>query len=255
MRSSLTRKLQDAGAALGEDQMQRAEMRQFEEAARWGLPVVDELGFLASLQHDGAPTRLLDVSSDANVAAWFAVEQSDKEDGNDGRIIAWGTRATNDATAQPPTPNRTGSLFWHQWNTEELREENDWGTGKTLLHWRPLILSDRMRAQRAAFLFDTPPLHTATEILDTFKTALGKEWTSEELAGATRILGIPSPIDEPAASNSANIVPLFSIRIQAAAKESIRAALEAQNLTEEMIYPDYAGYIKKLARLGGRIIN
>src|ERR1700730_16690786 len=60
-------------------------------AAGYGQPDGRDIGdveLLAVLQHHGAATRLLDVTSDPMVAMWFAVENQDPSDRTDGALFA-----------------------------------------------------------------------------------------------------------------------------------------------------------------------
>ncbi|WP_371811094.1 FRG domain-containing protein [Tessaracoccus sp. MC1865] len=76
LRSSLHRRL---GHKVTEDQMRRAELASLAEARNWGFGItenghVDDLQLLADLQHFGAPTRLLDFTSNPMTALWFACQ-------------------------------------------------------------------------------------------------------------------------------------------------------------------------------------
>jgi hypothetical protein len=49
--------------------------------------------------------------------------------------------------------------------------------------------------------------------------------------------------------NSAGIVPMFTLRIKAEAKEDLRRYLKSKRLIEETIYPDRAGLTSFLRRV------
>ncbi len=253
--SSLTRSLRAAGRKLGEDELIAVEKFQLAAAGQWGYwPTLGEMNFYAQLQHDGVPTRLIDVSLDPEVAAWFAVEQSEANDPSDGRLICWGRSATPRRNRSPIPPQLLppggGDAFWQQWSDRDARRANEWGTGRAMPSWQPLALNERMRAQRAAFLFDAEPILDA-DLLEVFSDRLGEEWKVKEIAQATRVLGLPSRHDVKAPANDARVVPIFSVRIASDAKAEIRRYLSDKGLIESTIYPDRAGLVSYLRRVGG----
>jgi hypothetical protein len=254
--SSLTRRLRDGGHDLGEKEMIAVERFQIHSADRWAVPhLLGDLNFLAELQHEGAPTRLIDVSLDPEVAVWFAVQESDKHEDKDGRLLSWGRLAAprrNEYVRLPEfLPSAGGDAFWQQWTDHEMRRSNDWGTGKSVRSWQPAAMNERMRAQRAAFLFDAEPV-IEKDLLVLFDELLAQSWKANEIADATRIVGLPSRHDIKAMANTAGIVPMFSFRIESKAKPAIRTYLEGKGLVEESIYPDRAGLIAYLRRMSVR---
>ncbi|WP_172582538.1 FRG domain-containing protein [Subtercola boreus] len=254
--SSLTRRLRADGHELGEEQMIAVERFQMAATDRWANPRTQgDLDFLAELQHEGVPTRLIDVSLDPEVAVWFAVQESEEQEDSDARLLAWGRSAApkrNSQVEEPLTvPAVGGEAFWHSWRDKETRLRNQWGTGKAVPSWQPATLNERMRAQRAAFLFDADPIIDSA-LLEMFNKRLNDDWQADEISGATRVIGFPSPHDKRAESNSARIVPMFSLRIMAAAKPQIRSYLKSKGLVEESIYPDRAGLISYLRRMGAQ---
>lgn len=253
--SSLTRHLRGLGRTPGEAQMNTMEQFQVITADGWGFGRgSDELGFLAELQHDGAPTRLIDVSLDPEVAAWFAVQESDRFDNRDGRLIAWGrspvSRKNEEVDSSRAFPTELGTPFWQFWETVEARKENEWGTGRQLPAWQPNAVNERMRAQRAAFLFDAEPLIGAP-LLKLFNERLSDDWEAHEIAHSTRVIGLPTRHTQRARRNRLGIVPMFSLRISSAVKAEVRSYLEKKGLHEPTIYPDRAGLVSFLRRSGG----
>ena len=96
LHSSLYRRLywqrlrQDQSEPPSEHDLAEAEDRVLASARRWGLHNgahgrLSLLNQLAMLQHFGAPTRLVDVTLNAYIGLWFAVE---KDDDRDGRLFA-----------------------------------------------------------------------------------------------------------------------------------------------------------------------
>lgn len=243
--SSLTRDLRSAGAA-DEDALVHAERDIMATAEDWGTTTAPPLRFFADMQHMGAPTRFLDASTDPEVAVWFAVEADAELDERDARLLAWGRDPAGDEVVEhPPLPDGGDVPFWHAWTDREQRIEVGWGTGSRTWSWFPAPLNERMRAQRGGFLFDAEPIMSGP-VLDVFTTALGDDWRASEISAATTVLGLPSRPDVVVKPNAANIVPLFSFRIVAAAKPAIREYLATKGLTIDRIYPDQAGLVAHL---------
>lgn len=104
-----------------------------------------DLEVLASLQHYGAATRLLDFSENAFVALWFACTDLPSETGlliGIDRNLS--TALDEYSLAREPLPQILGN---HSDN-------------RRLLLWRPGYLFDRMRVQQSLFLFNV----TADEV-------------------------------------------------------------------------------------------
>lgn len=245
--SSLHRRLSKNGPVT-EDRRVEAEREAIRQAAVWGETRARPLEFFADLQHFGAPTRLIDVSSDPEVACWFAVEKHPDHDNADALVLAWGrgprvgeeVRASEDLTADiEDVP------FWHGWVDDEQRSRLGWGTATQTWTWFPPALSERMRAQRAGFLLEAGPILT-NAVTAVFNEHLPQTWRASEIARATSIVGRPSPHDVRTKPNRANLVPLFTLRILAEAKEPIRLYLEDKGLRYSSVYPDLGGLVQHL---------
>lgn len=251
--SSLTRDLSTDGSAT-EDELIRAEREMMATASDWGISAQPPLRFFAEMQHMGAPTRLLDASTDPEVAVWFAVEQDAERDERDARVMAWARDPVPadgaDVSEPPPIPDGGTTPFWHAWTDRAERIEVGWGTGSRTWSWFPASLNERMRAQRAGFMIESEPI-ISDPVLDVFAEALGSSWRREEIIAATSELGLPSRHDVIAKPNAANIVPLFTFRIRASAKPAIREYLANKGLTVDRIYPDQAGLVTHLRRRFG----
>ncbi|WP_161580480.1 FRG domain-containing protein [Subtercola vilae] len=248
--SSLTRLLRDGGNEVGEEQMMAVELSQVQTATVWGQPIpFGALNFLAELQHQSVPTRLIDVSLDPETAVWFAVQESAKNDNRDARLFSWGRSAApkRGKLIETPTeiPLARGDAFWHDWTDRDARQRNNWGTGTILQWWNPPARNERMRAQRAAFLFDAEPI-IDPRMRSQFTVRFNEDWKDNEIAEATRIVGFPSEHNKRAQHNPDRIVPMFTFRIAAAVKPAIRTYLENKGLSEKSLFPDHAGLISHL---------
>lgn len=138
VRSTLSRTVSSDGAT--EDELIEAETSIVNDALGWGLHPMDlpaaPLHVLAELQHAGAPTRLLDVTRDPEIAAWFAVENPDLDE-HDALVIAWGQHprgkkgvAKNEqSTSELLNLGGGQQLPWIEWDAEERRDRG-WGTGE-----------------------------------------------------------------------------------------------------------------------------
>ncbi|MCM6763746.1 FRG domain-containing protein [Rathayibacter sp. ZW T2_19] len=246
--SSLYRKLETTAPPSEEDLIE-AERTSMDLAVSWGRRPNHALEFLADLQHFGAPTRLLDVTLEPEMAAWFAVEADPELDDVDGRVVAWGRLVriskTSMSAATGKLPPSDDLPFWHGWTNENERSRVGWGTGSRTWDWFPPALSDRMRAQRAGFLLEAAPLVTA-EVADVISEGTAKDWRAEEIAHSTSIVGIPSRYDVRTKKNGANLVPIFSARISCHAKEELRDYLASKGFTSQSVYPDFGGLVQYL---------
>lgn len=128
---------------------------------RGGFRLTD-LELLASLQHHGAATRLLDVSANAMISMWFATEDRTQDD-VDGALFAI------DVTNRELPPDReTGPI-------------GDLVSDQQVWLWRPPPVEDRIRVQQGAFIFSGVPDPLPTQ------TSLALELTSwsEATTGST----------------------------------------------------------------------
>jgi hypothetical protein len=245
--SSLYRRLEESGP-VQEDRLVNAEIAATSTAMHWNLSQQRPLEFLATLQHNGAPTRLIDVTLDPEIAAWFAVEADPQQENSDGLVIGWGrvpiTRSG--VSEQHEEILDAGALpFWHAWTTDKERHRVDWGTGTKTWTWFPPALNERMRAQRAGFLLEAGPILTS-QVAEVFTRALSQDWRPAEVARATSVVGLPSRHDVLTKPNAANLVPIFTFRIPATAKAEIRDYLEQKGLTAASVYPDLGGLVRHL---------
>lgn len=244
-----------------ETELIKLETEILSKAMDWGLAPHEispyPLYALAELQHAGAPTRLLDVTKEPEVAAWFAVEDP-KHDNDDGMIIAWGQRPriSKNSTGGSPTSDILNAdpsqLPWHQWDQKE-RAERGWGTGSRNYTWFPPAPNTRMRVQRGGFMIESGPI-LLEAIVETINAKLSEstgqkqDWRQSELEVASSIVGLPSPIDRKTKANDLAIAPMFTIIIKAEAKPSLRRYLATRGIEYRSMYPDLPGMVAGLRR-------
>ena len=216
------------------------------EVHRWGLhngsrgrlSIFEQL---ATLQHFGAPTRLVDVTMNAYIGLWFAVEEKwgdgePKYEDTDGRLFAIDItdRLINE------DDDRRG---WEDDLSRPWKDlpATDW-CGKTLA-WQPPAFEARIASQNGAFLFAGVP-----------RTGVGVTWPKQPAAGSgnwgikdvRRCTSLPLRLHkaEPEAGGvPAGGQPAYTYRILAAAKQDIRDRLTKMfGYTHRTIYPDYPGF-------------
>jgi hypothetical protein len=244
--SSLYRRLESS--TVTEDRLVDAETRALELAEDWGVRTTHALKFLADLQHNGAPTRLMDVTTDPEIATWFAAEEHPDHEASDGMVIGWGRvpiLKSGIASLSDSRPEEAPLPFWHAWSSDDDRRRVDWGTGTRTWTWFPPALNERMRAQRAGFLFEAGALLTDA-IVEVFSDALDQDWRESEITRATSVVGLPARHDVLTKPNAANLVPMFVLRIAAQSKPSIRDYLKGKGLAAQTIYPDLSGLVSYL---------
>ena len=209
---------------------------------RWRLDNLPTLEVLAHIQHYGGPTRLLDVTANPLIAAWFAVEQQYQLNGSLAKDIEcrvfcfyvgqyvsldqeWGGR----------------DLPWENWHLAALAKLNDWGSGKVRRVWRPPAYNTRISAQNGAFLLDGVPF--SDQGSNRFVKAPGTttpKWSIKEIQDVSSI-----PIrlnDATRAPQTPQSTPAFTFRIAAEARETIRKRLESNyGYSTSSIYGDLFG--------------
>jgi hypothetical protein len=235
-----------------EEQMVAAE-REILRTARtdWRFDGMSALETFARIQHAGGPTRLLDVTKNPYIAAWFAVEADAGTDHEDARLMAFATRPVagkgkspiQDPVIQLDAEWGVRAPAWHALADATARQGADWGTGAQRRLWVPPNYDPRILAQNAAFLLDGVPISTSG-INAYFKNAEGKYWSKADLlASASIFVKTANPHLKPS-SNKKNLAPTFTFRVTAAAKRPIREFLETRfGFTKSYIYPD----VSKLA--------
>jgi hypothetical protein len=240
-----------------ENQMVSAE-KAILRAARedWRFDDMSALELFARIQHVGGPTRLLDVSQNPYVAAWFAVESNPEHDDKDGRLFALATRPTQ-SDPDKPIPSRVlldeqggaRTPFWHRLDSDLTRQSFDWGTGARRWFWVPPAYDPRILAQNAGFLLDGVPM-TSPGTQAYFRKAAGSGhgyWLRSDLLAAASIYAKTYEPTRKVRSNRQNFAPVFSFRITEEAKRDIRAVLESRfGYRMSSIYPDISGLASAL---------
>ena len=240
-----------------EDQMVAAEQMILKQArTNWRFDGMSALETLARIQHEGGLTRLLDVTNNPYIAAWFAVESDDYEQ-EDGRIIAFATSPVSSSDDpiedSPVTLNEFWGNHmppWHLWGDDKTRQRMDWGTGANRRIWVPPVYHDRIAAQNAAFLLDGVPI-TTYKVRSYLLSSENKPWNRSDILAASSVISkFLKPTRTPRA-NAANLAPTFTFRIASEAKKEIRNMLTSSfGYTRASIYPDmseFAQYTRRLA--------
>lgn len=239
-----------------EDDLIRAEIRLLSEArSRWRFDGTPALELLAKMQHFGAPTRLLDVSRNPYIAAWFAVERQSKAESEDGRLFAIATTSVgtepDDQRFSEVVMDESGTdymPFWHRLSSPELRQEHDWGTGSRRRVWFPPAYEQRIVAQNAGFVIDGVPITSPRTASHFRKTAHGGSyWNRADLLASASIYAKTYDPARTPRSNKANLAPIFTYRITSEAKKDIRSYLERYfDYSSATIYPDIAALSQHL---------
>jgi hypothetical protein len=202
------------------------------------------------LQHYGAPTRLLDVTRNPYIAAWFAIEASEATDDQDARLFALATRpvprkgqealvAATDTSVRMSELPHTPMPFWHYWLPGKQRQEADWGTGSRRRVWIPPAYDQRIVSQNAAFVLDGVPIISA-RTASYFKRGTASEyWNKADLLASSSIYAKTYKPARRPRPNGPNFSPTFTYRITSSAKKEIREVLEGRfSYNFSTIYPD-----------------
>lgn len=188
--------------------LQDARQRRFDR--RDGFEMSD-LELLASLQHHGAATRLLDVTVNSMVGLWFAVEDNN-HDNCDGALFAIDVtdRELPADRYREPIPALVSN--------------------RSLWMWRPPPVEERIKAQHGAFIFSAVPgtVHKQTSLnLELKKYQVDRLFSAQPKAGryAKR--------------------PVVVFRIPGEAKSTIRDFLRVYlGYTPETMFPDLPGFAR-----------
>ncbi len=256
LHSSLYRRLiLTKSRILPEDDVTKEEHEILAELHRWGLHSSASTGRmsvmnqLAMLQHYGSPTRLIDITFNAWVGAWFAVEEkwSNGEkvrDDKDARLFAFDVtnrlinenddlRGWEDAVSRPWKLAEDDKAWKKEWTT-------------SVYAWKPANLDARIAAQNGGFLFGGVPASSKpnNKKFQFPKSPNYKDgWWKIEDGRKACCLALRPHVFEPKAGSGANSGALYTFRIAAGAKNEIRQRLERMfGYKHSTIYPDYTGF-------------
>ncbi len=213
---------------------------------RWGLHNGDRgrmsvLAQLATLQHFGAPTRLIDVTMNAYIGLWCAVQPTFK-DGERAPTAAYGRLFAIDITDRLINED-DGRRAWEDdahrpWKTLSL----DAWCSKTWA-WRPPAFERRIAAQSGAFLFGGVPRTNVGVVWPKSTAARGGRWKIDEVR---RCVSVPLRFhvaDPQAGGVPSGGQPAYTFRITADAKPDIRRRLDSLfGYRHATIYPDFPGF-------------
>jgi hypothetical protein len=177
---------------------------------------INDVELLAVLQHHGAATRLLDVSSDPMVAMWFAVENQDPSDRTDGALFAINISRAESIRG---TDQRSWDKILKSIRPEEIG------------YYEPPGADERIKVQRGRFIFsrltgkETPDLSLPIDI---------GNWDSDRrkmFFGQARGSGRPVPPS------------ILVLKIRWQSKARLLGLLEnSYGYTSETMYPDLSGF-------------
>jgi len=217
-----------------ERELRAAEIEVMEDSRNWKLdghksgPLAG-LELLAGLQHTGSPTRLIDVTHHALVAAWYACEESD----SDGRVFALevSQRELDRKNAQQQ------DVFWEHGNPS--------GWQSTFWVWTPAPFEDRMARQHGAFLVGGVP-----EVPPSRWYLRGESRSPRMSDSEVRSLtSIAATANRGSGPGRPAMRPMRTFRIARRAKEQLRWQLDVLfDLSERTLYPDLAGFEKHASR-------
>ena len=240
--------------------LQKAETRILDAIReQWRFEDTSALSTFARLQHFGAPTRLLDVSRNPLIAAWFATEEhpeAETEEG-DARIFALATTrvaATSEQKHRDFEASRvdleTAALFKPFWDVDVTADGledsgfGEWGTGRIRRFWIPPHYEARIAAQNAAFILDGIPVDSPD--LERFypkgRGRTGSWRLADRLAASSISVRFSKPRPGAGAKIAKALPPSYTFRVTAAAKREIRIELEDRySYNKSTIYPDIQG--------------
>lgn len=258
LHSSLYRKfLTGKPKAPDEMEMQRKEGEILANLHRWGLhsPMgrgrLSVLNQLAMLQHYGAPTRLIDISFNAWVGVFFAVEKKtcngvEQFSNDDGRLFL--VDITEKLINEDELRREWEDDLHRPWKIKDRKKEINqlrlWET--SYFAWKPSSVDQRVFAQNGGFLLGGVP---ATKRADgkSFQVPKGTDlkrdghWTIDELRKSSSLALRPHSFGAAVGANPNN--PVYTFRINSKLKSEIRMKLEnIFGYNHATIYPDYSGF-------------
>lgn len=238
-----------------ENEIAAEEKKILTELHRWGLHSSAQTGRLsilnqlAMLQHYGAPTRMIDITFNAWVAAWFAVEEKwhngePQSENVDARLFAFDVtdRLINENSELRPWEDSL-SRPWKEGESAAV-DKKEWTT--SVFAWKPANLNGRIAAQNGGFLFGGVP---SSNRPDGKKFQFPKSpnfkdgWWKIEEGRSSCCLAMRPHVFESDRGRRADSGALYTFRIAATAKKDIRHRIEKMfGYKHSTIYPDYTGF-------------
>lgn len=252
MHSSLYRRLSITNGNIpDEESLLEKEGQILANLHQWGLHNTANRGRLsilnqlAMLQHYGAPTRLIDVSFNAWVAVFFAVEQKWENgkpvnEDKDSRIFA--IDATDRIVNEINEKRLWEDYLTRPWTDTHQITNKEWET--SFFAWKPSNLDSRIFAQNGGFIFGGVPstLKPNGKPLQFPKSPENRDgsWKIEEVRSACSVALRPHKFGaKKAKPNNA----CYTFRIKSNLKPEIRERLELMfGYKHSTIYPDYNGF-------------
>ena len=258
LHSSLYRKfLAGKSKAPDEMEMQRKEGEILANLHRWGLhsPMgrgrLSILNQLAMLQHYGAPTRLVDISFNAWVGVFFAVEKMiyngvEQFSNADGRIFL--VDITDKLINEDNLLREWEDDLHRPWKINnpkiEAKQLHLWET--SYFAWKPSSVDQRIFAQNGGFLMGGVPAtkkigNNSSQVPKGTNLSKDGHWKIDELRKFSSLALRPHKFDPNVGAPPVN--PVYTFRIKSTLKLEIRRKLEnIFGYNHSTIYPDYSGF-------------
>ncbi|MCD6495507.1 FRG domain-containing protein [Candidatus Bipolaricaulota bacterium] len=241
-----------------EADIRRHEKSILADVHRWGLHVsptgarMSILNQLATLQHYGAPTRLIDVTFNPWIGAWFAVEQKwnngdELHAASDARLFAIDVtrRLINENDSYRDWEDEPHTPWPHRppknASDDEKRTWREWCS--KVFAWHPPHYDNRIAAQNGGFIFGGVPMTNGLTGQNQWPKGGDTPgfWKIAEVRSATSVALRPHKLETTHGGVSQNAV--YSFRITHSAKTEIRERLERNfNYKHSTVYPDYTGF-------------
>jgi hypothetical protein len=235
--SSLERDLRErsSGVALTEADMRVAEQKMLKDARDWGLGggrfgQVDDLQLLAELQHFGAHTRLVDLTSNPMTALWFACDSPRATNvGKSGLVVALNV---SDWKTYPSESARSRAAARTEAPESRLLAE-------ALAQTKPFLVrateaNERIAAQEGYFVASgipaTPPMGSPFPAFEIRYAVRSARLQIADLTDA-RGPGLPPRL------------PLVAIIVKAGIKRKLREYLDRTfSKSARTLFPDFPGF-------------
>lgn len=204
---------------------------------KWRFSDKSALEILATIQHYHGSTRLIDVTLNALVALYFAVEENEDEmiEKSDARVFAFSI------------DDRIVDIQKDTWKSSHLPWEGKFGSQdrwcvEPPLFWKPPTYNPRIQVQHSGFLLAGIPKVTSSTgsklVRGPGRKHYNKYWSVTELRQVSSI-----PLRMSSVGSGVRPKELtFTFRIAAEAKPQIREKLSSMfNIDSSSIYPDDFG--------------